>query len=72
MTKAVRVKFSRIQTDLNHYQKNCEIPGIKEVDKVTLGISVGEDEGDFELDEGEDVGGMDGVIDSCFVGETEG
>jgi hypothetical protein len=44
----------------------------KEVAKVTLGISVGEDEGDFELDEGEVVGSMDGVIDSCFVGETEG
>ena len=30
----MRVKYSRLKTDLNHYEKNCEIPGILEIEKV--------------------------------------
>ena len=33
-----RIPYSRIETDLNHFRKNCQIPGIIEVDKVTQQI----------------------------------
>jgi len=34
-----RIKFSRIQTDLNHFRMNCQIPGIYEIDKVIQQIA---------------------------------
>ena len=34
LNKHVRVRYSRLKTDLNHYERNCEIPGILEIDKV--------------------------------------
>ena len=33
-----RLKFSRIETDLNHLKKNCQIGGIKEIEKVCAQI----------------------------------
>ena len=34
LNKQARVRYSRLKTDLNHYERNCEIPGILEIDKV--------------------------------------
>ena len=33
-SSSYRIKFSRVALDLNHFAKNCKIPGIAEIDKV--------------------------------------
>ena len=33
-----RISLSRIQTDLNHFRMNCQIPGIFEIDRVMTQI----------------------------------
>lgn len=32
--KRQRISLSRLQTDLNHFKMNCQIPGIFEIDRV--------------------------------------
>jgi len=32
--KKQRIKYSRVSFDLNHFEKNCQIPGIQEVEKI--------------------------------------
>ena len=32
--KKARLKYSRVSFDLNHFEKNCQIPGIQEVERI--------------------------------------
>lgn len=36
--KKSRIKYSRVSFDLNHFEKNCQIPGIAEVEKIQFQI----------------------------------